>query len=139
VLDANPWGSAYDTSLGLDMVYTIASGFITSCPSTNAALPVKAFPALAVSAAAPGESATFTFQGDNGLMAIFYSGIGTQVVMLDDNKSAVIPKGLQGISYVLISSASTAAEVTSDNIVAGPAILDYPFDAWTANPAFTGM
>lgn len=35
-----PMANAYGTPLGLNAVYSIASGFITSCPSTNAALPV---------------------------------------------------------------------------------------------------
>ena len=136
----NPWGSPYDTPLGLDLVYTIASAFITSCPSTNAALPVMAFPSLTVAAANPGDIVAFTFDDSHNTTnyAVFYSGIGSAAVALDQNDMATIPASLQGIAYVLISTASSAADVTNANIVAGPAILDFPFGSSVANPAFMG-
>lgn len=137
-----PWSSAYDTALGLDMVYTIASAFITSCPESNPALPVKAFGALTVENSEPGSTATFTFdnsaQGDTVEYAIFYNGVGSAAVQLDENHMAQVPSALQGVSYVVVSTASSAADVTTDNIVAGPAILVNNFDAWTPNPAFMG-
>jgi hypothetical protein len=142
VSNAQPWSSAYDTALGLDMVYTIASAFITSCPESNPALPVKAFGALTVENGNPGETATFTFdnsaQGDAVEYAIFYNGVGTAAVQLDANHMAQVPAGLQGISYVVVSTAAAAADVTPDNIVAGPAFIVKNFDAWTANPSFMG-
>lgn len=139
VLMAQPWSSAYDTPLGLDMVYTIASAFITSCPDTNAALPVKAFPALTVTGA-PGQNVQFTFDDPHNATnyAIFYSGLGSEAVQLDQNDMATIPSSLQGIFYVLISTASQASDVTTDNIVAGPTLAESVFSAWTPNPAFTG-
>lgn len=39
-----PWSGAFDTPQSLDNVYSLAAGFITSCPEGNAKLPVKAFP-----------------------------------------------------------------------------------------------
>ncbi|OCF32431.1 hypothetical protein I317_05782 [Kwoniella heveanensis CBS 569] len=138
--NANPWGSAYDTPLDLNMVYTLASAFITSCPDSNAALPVKAYPALTVNnGATPGGTASFVFDDSHSATnyAIFYSGLGSAAVQLDENDNAAIPQNLQGVAYVLISTASDAKDVTTDNIVAGPAILNYPFDAWTANPPFS--
>lgn len=137
-----PWSSAYDTALGLDMVYTIASAFITGCPDTNPTLPVKAFGALTVDNGVPGQTASFTFdnsaQGDTVEYAIFYNGVGTAAVQLDENHMAAVPEALQGISYVVISTASSAMDVTPDNIVAGPAFIINHFDAWTPNPAFMG-
>lgn len=114
----NPWGSAYDTPLSLDMVYTIASAFITECPASNPTLPVKAFPMLTVTGGA-GESAQFTFEDSHTAVnyAVFYSGLGTAVAQLDANNMATIPGNLQGISYVVITTSSDAAGVTSDNIV----------------------
>ncbi|WWD21216.1 hypothetical protein CI109_105700 [Kwoniella shandongensis] len=136
---ANPWGSAYDTPLGLNMVYTIASAFITSCPDSNAALPVKAYPALTVADATnAGDEASFVFEDSHTATnyAVFYSGLGSKAVQLDENNKAMVPENLQGYAYVLISTASDAKDVTTDNIVAGPAILAYPFNAWTENPPF---
>lgn len=121
------------------MVYTIASAFITSCPDSNAALPVKAFSALTVTGN-PGDTVQFTFDDPHTSTnyAIFYAGLGTAVVQLDENDMATIPANLQGIYYVVISTSGDAAGVTSDNIVAGPAILEKSFSAWDANPAFSG-
>lgn len=41
-----PFPQPFDAPLTLDEVYSLASGFITSCPSSNPPLPVKAFPTL---------------------------------------------------------------------------------------------
>ena len=45
-LDKSPYPQAFDAPLTLNEVYSLASPFITSCPESNPALPVKAFPAL---------------------------------------------------------------------------------------------
>ncbi|WVW79587.1 hypothetical protein I302_101556 [Kwoniella bestiolae CBS 10118] len=138
---SNPWGSAYDTPLDLNMVYTLASAFITSCPDSNAALPVKAYPTLTIGEGyAPGSSASFTFDDSHSATnyVIFYEGLGARAVQLDENDSATIPSELQGVVYALVSTSSDPKGVTTDNIVAGPAILNFPFDAWTENPAFAG-
>jgi len=137
VLKAQPWQGPYDTPLGLNMVYTIASAFIESCPDSNAALPVKAYPSLAVTGN-PGETVKFNFDDESTDVkcAIFYSGLGNTVVQLNEDNTATIPENLQGIFYVVVSTASDAMSVTPDNIVAGPAILEYSFDAWTSNPTY---
>jgi len=137
VLKAQPWQGPYDTPLGLDMVYTIASAFITSCPDSNAMLPVQAFPALTVSGN-PGDNVEFSFDSNSTdtKYAVFYSGLGMTCVQLDENNMATIPSDLQGIYYTLVSTAANATDVSSSNIVAGPAILEKTFDAWTENPAY---
>ncbi|TFY79368.1 hypothetical protein EWM64_g4646 [Hericium alpestre] len=40
------WSGPFETPLDMNQVYTLASSFITSCPSSNVALPVQAFPQL---------------------------------------------------------------------------------------------
>jgi len=139
VLNAQPWSGPYDTPLGLDMVYTIASQFITSCPDSNAALPVKSLGALTFSGN-PGETVQFTFNDPHTATnyAIFYSGLGSVAVQLDENDMATIPSDIQGIYYVAISTASSAAEATTDNIIAF-GLGEATFSAWASNPAFTGM
>jgi len=139
VLQQQPWQGPFDTPLGLDMVYTIASAFIESCPDSNAALPVKAFGALSVTGN-PGDNVQFTFDDPHTATnyAVFYSGLGTAVVALDENDYATIPSNLQGIFYVVISTSGNATEVSPDNIVAGPAIVQSVFDAWSENPTFSG-
>jgi hypothetical protein len=44
-----PFAQPFDTPLTIDEVYSLASQFIVSCPATNPALPVKAFPVLTLS------------------------------------------------------------------------------------------
>ncbi len=59
---ANPYG----IFLGLNAVFTLTAAFIKSRPSTNIALPVKAFPGLTVAQGqptAPGISITFSANG----------------------------------------------------------------------------
>ena len=48
VLKQAPWTGPFDTPLDLNMVYTLAAQLITSCPSSNPALPVMAYPTLTV-------------------------------------------------------------------------------------------
>lgn len=47
-LDQSPYPQAFDAPLTLNEVYSLASGFIVSCPESNPPLPVKAFPMLTV-------------------------------------------------------------------------------------------
>lgn len=42
----SPFPAAYDIPLDFNQVYSLAALFITSCPESNPALPVKAFPVL---------------------------------------------------------------------------------------------
>lgn len=49
-LDLVPFPQAFDVPLDFDQVYSLASLFIKSCPESNPALPVKAFPALTAEA-----------------------------------------------------------------------------------------
>lgn len=127
----NPWSGAFDSPLGLDEIYTLAAQFITSCPSTNPALPVKAFPALTLPAGAqPGSKATLKFDKGNStgtLYAAFYTGLTQEVVKVASDNSVTIPKDLIGTSYVVITTNSTAADDT--NVVAGPAVLELNFDS----------
>jgi hypothetical protein len=120
-----PWSGALDVPLDLDQVYSLAAQFITGCPSSNPTLPVKAFPALAVSAnAAPGGEVTLTYKSSNQTESlVVFTGL-TQTPVPISNGKATLPKGLTGTVYVVVSTNGTA--VTDDNTVAGPAILLFP-------------
>jgi len=138
-----PWVGPYDTALDLDMVFTLASQFIVSCPSTNPTLPVKAFGALTVTPGTAGQAAQFTFdnsaQGSAAEYAIFYDGVAAEAVMLDENHMATVPASLQGVTYAVVSTAASPANVTDSNIVAGPAFIVNHFKSSASNPMFTGM
>lgn len=100
--------------------------FITSCPSSNPALPFKAFPALTVSPAAPnpGDKVTVKYNGtDSNVFLSLFTGLSTYSLPLSGG-SATLPSNLTGTVYAVVSSNGTA--VTDDTIVAGPAILLFP-------------
>jgi hypothetical protein len=109
-LHAQPWSVAEDTPLDFSQVYSLAAGFITSCPPTNPALPVVAFPALAGSPAnAPsGTSVTYTFKSTGNsstpLYAAYYSGLSVVLVPLSGAKKATVPAGIIGTYYTIIVS-----------------------------------
>ncbi|KZS87906.1 hypothetical protein SISNIDRAFT_418906 [Sistotremastrum niveocremeum HHB9708] len=134
VSQGTPWSGAFDTPQTLDEVYSLASSFITGCPSSNPALPVKAFPALTVGPAAPaaGSSVTLTFDGAaDGQFLALMTGLTPKFVPISSGK-ATLPAGLQGTVYAVVSKNGTA--VSDEDTVAGPAILSFPFDSYASNP-----
>ena len=128
VAPANPYG----TALGLNPVYTLAAAFITSCPSTNVALPVMAFPTLTATQGNPAaEGMPFTFSVKGTLPSSFYvvfvSGLSTTSVkptMAGDTISAVVPAAAMGQTYVFISKSMTNGTLTDAMILYGPAIIE---------------
>jgi hypothetical protein len=113
----------------LNEVYTLAAAFITSCPSTNPALPVKAFPSATFPAkTTPGATVpvTFTSNSTTPLFVAFYTGLSQEFAPIKDGK-VTIPADLKGQVYAVVTSNGTV--VTDDNIVAGPAILGFEFDS----------
>lgn len=129
VAAANP----YATALGLNSVFTLAAGFIKSCPTTNAALPVQAFPGLVVSQgspAAPGIPLTVTASGavPNGAFVVFVNGLDTIAVtpsqVVGSVVTADIPKTVSGQTYVFITFAKPAAAIQDSHIAFGPAIVE---------------
>ncbi|KZP04258.1 hypothetical protein FIBSPDRAFT_878690 [Athelia psychrophila] len=127
------WSGPFDVALGLDSVYSLAAQFITSCPKSNPALPVKAFPKLAFPAGAkPGATVSLTFDVPKGkkaedLYAAFYTGGGTEYAKVSSAKKVTIPKDLIGTVYAVITTNGTAS--ADANTVAGVAVLEFEFDS----------
>ncbi|KZT42830.1 hypothetical protein SISSUDRAFT_1015410, partial [Sistotremastrum suecicum HHB10207 ss-3] len=129
-----PWSSAFETPQTFDEVFSLASPFITSCPSTNPALPFVAFPNLTVTPATPaaGDNITLAFSGNStGAFLALLHGLNQTFVPISNN-SAILPAGLQGTVYAVVSNSSSA--VADNNTIAGPAILQFPFDSSASNP-----
>ena len=128
VAPANPYG----TPLGLNPVFTLAAAFIKSCPTTNVALPVKAFPTLTATQgipAAPGITFTFSVKGTlpSTFFVVFVSGLDTTSVMptmQGDMIAATIPATAMGQTYVFLSNAKTNGSITDAQILYGPAIIE---------------
>ncbi|KAG9224350.1 hypothetical protein PLEOSDRAFT_1089736 [Pleurotus ostreatus PC15] len=129
-----PWSGAFDVPLGVNQVYSLAAAFITSCPSSNPALPVKAFPSLNVTTSNPKPGSNITLQfnatsasnGSSELYMVFFTGLNKEFAKIT-NKTVTIPADLRGTVYGLVSKNATNA--TDSDIVAGPAILQFNFDA----------
>ncbi|TID24183.1 ferritin-like domain-containing protein [Venturia nashicola] len=139
-LKESPFAQPFDTPLDFDEVYTLASAFITSCPSNNppflASLPLKAFTALSASGTAPiktGSTITLTlaklpagWDGKQPLYAAWAAVTGstfTPVKCLGHGKyQVVVPAGFHGQSYVVLTTNGT--DSSDGNIVAGPAIVE---------------
>ena len=107
----------------MNEVYTLASGFITSCPSTNPTLPVKAFPALTLDNPVPGQNATVHYASTSATptFVVFYFGLSKTFVPIDGKGQVAVPADLSGQVYAVATSSGT--EATDSTTIAGPAIL----------------
>ncbi|KAL3423238.1 twin-arginine translocation pathway signal [Phlyctema vagabunda] len=126
-----PMANVFGTPLGLNAVYTIAAGFIVSCPSTNAALPVKAYPALTIDSGLPtatGANIEFSVESipEGTAFATFVSGLDilpVPITLVDGKMMAAVPEMVEGQSYVFITS-DNSGNVTDATVLAGPAIVE---------------
>jgi hypothetical protein len=136
-LGLRPFATPFDTPLNFNEVFSLASAFITSCPATNPALPVKAFPTLQVTAGVPPSGldvtndyitfkAGITLQPNTAYYLHFINGLTVTPVKAFVGANGIlaanIPANVFGQVYVV---ASATTEVPNDsNILAGPAILE---------------
>jgi hypothetical protein len=132
-----PFPQPFDTPLSFNQVFSLAVQFIVECPADQPMLPFKAFPALTF-VPAEGEpevkagstiylstaAATHTYDHDC-IYAAFMTVTGPIFVKVEkkgDKFTVVVPKGVNGQSYVILTSSNTG--VTDDNTIAGPAIVE---------------
>ena len=128
-LGETPFAQPFDAPLTFDDVYSLAAPFIVSCPSSNPTLPVKAFPELVASGPKPiltGNTVTLTtpgyqLVGANGaqLYASFVTVTGpifVPVTVTSAGYQITIPAGVNGQSYVILSSCNTS--VSDDTTIA---------------------
>ncbi|PPQ70012.1 hypothetical protein CVT25_006093 [Psilocybe cyanescens] len=122
------WSGAFDVPLDFNQVYSIAATVITACPSTNPALPVRAFPTLTLTDPTPGKNAQVNVQQHTSTASsdptyiVFLTGFDKIFVPVQNGK-VVVPVGLSGQVYAVATNSGTDA---SDNsILAGPAILQF--------------
>ena len=135
--DSYPWSGSFDTPLTPTAVYSLASRFITDCPSTNPALPLSPFPGLNItstngSTIAPGSNVTLSYNStSNGTDYLaFFSDMNTTFAEISGNQTT-IPDSLQGLVYAVVSNSNSSA--SDSNIVAGPVILSFAFGATVTN------
>ncbi|KAH7336063.1 ferritin-like domain-containing protein [Rhexocercosporidium sp. MPI-PUGE-AT-0058] len=136
---AIPFPQPFDAPLTFDEVYTLAAGFIVSCPDSNAAkpqLPLKAFPTVTLGTIGPIKSGDtidlltpgYTLAPKDGsapIYAAFVSVTGpiyADVTPMDGGFKVVVPKGVNGQSYVVLTGCKD--RVTDETVAAGPAIVE---------------
>lgn len=121
-----PMANIFGTPMGLNAVYTIASAFIVSCPSSNMALPVMAYPSLTLVSGEPtAPNATIDLMPktmpSGTVYATFVSGLDilpVSTTMMNGMVQAVIPVGVSGQSYVFLTS-DNSGNLTDSSILAG--------------------
>lgn len=131
------------TPLSPNAIFTIASAFITSCPSTNAALPFKAFPSLSVNGVPNAAQsittntvATLTMAGagataiPSSVFVTFVSGLDIISVPAQVSNGAIsvtIPQQVSGQTFGLLTSEAmkgTGSIFDDSKVIAGPAIME---------------
>ncbi|TVY15799.1 Protein rds1 [Lachnellula arida] len=126
--------SPFDTPLGVRNVFTLAAGFISSCPS-GSNLAITAFPALTMAAGAGSATAKFSAGQSLALNSTASTGAtfcaftnggqtgGTAFVPFT-NGACTIPQDLEGLTYVNLANAAPDTGVLTDAItVAGPMVM----------------
>src|SRR6266536_1568566 len=127
-----PMANVFGTPLGLNAVYTIASGFIKSCPSTNVALPVKAYPTLTLKSGLPTAPGALVdlmpkTMPSGTFYATFVFGLDIIPVKPQSMSNGMIivkvPVMASSQSYVFLTS-DNSGNVTDSTVLAGPAIIE---------------
>jgi Ferritin-like domain len=137
-LKQSPFPQAFDSPLSVNQVYSLASPFIKSCPTSNPPLPVRAFPALTVATPGPIKTnSTIVLQtpgyvlsgpsasNSSQLYGAFITVTGpifVNATPVPGGYSLVVPPGVMGQSYVVLSACNE--KITDTTIAAGPAIVE---------------
>ncbi|RPB17090.1 hypothetical protein P167DRAFT_556663 [Morchella conica CCBAS932] len=126
-LKQSPVPQAFDAAVSARQIFTLAAGFITECPA-GSSLGLQAFPSLnIVNAATVTAGSVLTLSdptafADGSTFCAFTSGeAGTQFAPLASG-SCVVPQGLGGEVYVVLTSSGTT--VTDEVVLAG--LSPYP-------------
>ncbi|KAF7852420.1 hypothetical protein EAF04_010995 [Stromatinia cepivora] len=136
-----PMANPLSTPLGLNAVYSIASSFIVSCPSTNAALPVIAYSSLALKSGlptAPGANIALVPEAipSGSFYTTFVSGLDAIAVESQVGSDGLImnavPMSISGQSYAFLTR-DKSGNLTDSNIIAGPVIIEVTPDSPTFN------
>jgi len=124
----NAWSTSLETPLDFNQAFSLATGFIVSCPSTNPVLPISAFPALNITGTiATGETLTLGFavpKGSGPLFLALLTGLTTEFAPIKVSAtggSVVLPDALQGTVYAMVTSSNATAN--DADTVAGVGVL----------------
>lgn len=126
---AVPVPQAFDVAVSARQVFTLAAGFIVSCPK-EANLGITALPPLNVLSAGEVRSGSALKMvvpdayGKAKLSCSFTSGEKGLVFSKFSNGGCAVPEGLGGEVFLTVTTESEGTKVLDDSkIVAGPAVL----------------
>lgn len=133
----SPFAQTFSNALSINQVFSLASQFIVSCPSSNPKLPATAYPRITLknngATYARGSQARFTVGSKVNTRQTLYcawplasGNIFTQAFQDGNarNLRCVVPKGEfgpAGQSYFVLTNSQ--GSITDSNTVAGPAII----------------
>lgn len=123
--NSDSFPQVFDTPLDFDQVYSLAAPFIVKCPSSNAALPVKAFPAATFSPTPTSLGQTIKVSSSKyceGDVMGFVSGLMTTVVPINNGEVTLPDIVTYGRSYAVILKKNSKS-ITDANTKAGPIII----------------
>jgi len=133
-----PWDGDYETPLYFSGVWSLAAGFITSCPTTNPDLPVQAFPALTLTPAAPviGQNVSVSYNttgapvsADGQTWMAWYHDMNTTFTAILPDGVTTVPDGLRGTVFAgVVSNTSVARDDAT--MVSGLAALSFPYSSY---------
>jgi hypothetical protein len=129
--------SAFDTPLGIRAVFTLAAGFISSCPSgSNLAITPFAALTMTAGATAPASSANGTIAAGTSVQVSTTATGATSCAFVNGgqpggaafvpftNGACVVPQNLAGITYLHLASSTPEDGTLTDAItVAGPMVM----------------
>ncbi|KAJ3805204.1 ferritin-like domain-containing protein [Lentinula aff. lateritia] len=125
----NAWSGSFDTPLSLDAAYTLASQYISGCPSSNPTLPVTALSPLTIANASLGQASTVSAANNvtvEGQYVAFLSGLTPTFVQVVGGQ-VVVPATIMGTSYAVLTSSNTS--VDDSTVTAGVALIQSPYNS----------
>ncbi|KAI0373546.1 hypothetical protein BV20DRAFT_962732 [Pilatotrama ljubarskyi] len=129
-----PWNGAWETPLSPNEAYSLLTSYIGDCPDTNPDLPFKTWPALTVYPGYPTADGTvYVSLTLKAAASTFYlawlDGLTVRYSQITSGQ-ATVPEGLDGTVYVAVVSSQDPP--STNNLVSGFAIVQFPFDSWTS-------
>jgi hypothetical protein len=125
----DPFPRPFQAPLYFSQVYSLVAPFIKSCPSSNPALPVKAFPSFQVyTEGTYSTGQKIEIEVPSGAMyAAFVAAAGTTFQPVSQGKATIeIPSYATGQTFLILTSSKA---ITDAATVAGPAMLYVPVQA----------
>ncbi|KAH9834757.1 ferritin-like domain-containing protein [Rhodofomes roseus] len=137
IRNKQPWDGDFETPLYFSGIWSLAVGFITSCPQTNPDLPVQSFPALTVTPASPvmGENITVSYNStvqatdDCPTYMAWHHNMTTTFTVIHEGGVTTVPDGLRGTVFagVVKNTTTTTSDAT---MLSGLAALSFPYGSY---------